>query len=91
MEVDSGFKKIYFLLNNKKCLKWEFYQKEFTIHHAEDIGKYQIVDRLEHANTAHQVVVQHYGQQDERKNMKWLFKEKDCTESDISRIEKSLM
>ena len=27
--------------------------KEFTIHHAEDIGKYQIVDRMEHANTAH--------------------------------------
>ena len=33
------------------------------------------------------MVVQNYGQQDKRINMKWLFKEKNCTEKDINRIE----
>ena len=52
MEVDPGFKKL-FSTQQQEMFKMGILPKEFTIHHAEDIGKYQIVDRMEHANTAH--------------------------------------
>ena len=52
MEVDSGFKNL-FSTQQQEMFKMGILPKEFTIHHAEDIGKYQIVNRLEHANTAH--------------------------------------
>jgi hypothetical protein len=52
MEVDPGFKNL-FSTQQQEMFKMGILPKEFTIHHAEDIGKYQIVDKIVHANTAH--------------------------------------
>ena len=40
MEVDSGFKNL-FSTQQQEMFKMGILPKEFTIHHAEDIGKYQ--------------------------------------------------
>lgn len=52
MEVDPAFKAL-FTNQQQELFKFGILPKEFTIHHAENIGKYQIVDKTAHANTAH--------------------------------------
>lgn len=52
IDVDPAFKSL-FTKQQSQMFKNGILPKEFTIHHAEDIGKYQIVNRAIHANTAH--------------------------------------